>query len=76
MYCVGMYGSVNIFLDSDQMLDKYNNNAVPYNTYVLYIDLHSGHMIGSTNTPFMDFFTSDTKTIKPVDQLKQGSNNY
>ena len=32
-------------------------------------------MIGSTNTPFMDFFTADTKTIKPVDQLKQGSNN-
>ena len=39
------------------------------------VDLYSGHMIGSSNTPFMDFFTSDTKTIKPVDQLKEGTNN-
>ena len=38
------------------------------------IDLASGRMTGACNTPFMDFFTADTKTIKSPEKLREGTN--
>ena len=53
----------------------YTNRLASSFYSVITTDLHSGHMIGASNIPFMDLFTSSTKTMKSDSELKKGTSN-